>query len=242
LSSSLTDNALIAAVRAGHTESYGVLYIRHVSAARGLARALVPVPADADDLVSEAFVRVLNTLRQGRGPATAFRPYVLTTVRHVCYDRSRRDRRFLFTDDLTRYERNEPYIDPTVAELDRSYAAQAFAKLPERWRRVLWYTEVEGGSPNQVADLLGLTPGGVAALAYRARERLRQMYLQEHVTRGGDPRCHWTAGRLGAAVRGALRPRERSKVDHHLDTCPPCQLRRRELAELNAALKRYGHG
>ena len=36
------------------------------------------------------------------------------------------------TDDLSRYETGVPFHDPTVAALDRSYAARAFGKLPER--------------------------------------------------------------------------------------------------------------
>ena len=56
--------------------------------------------------------------------------------------------------------------------------ARAFASLPERWQAVLWHTEIEGARPADVAPLLGLTANGVAALAYRAREGLRQAYLQ----------------------------------------------------------------
>jgi len=85
-----------------------------------------------------------------------------------------------FTDDLTRYEVVVVLPDPAIAELERRYAVRAFARLPERWRMVLWHTAVEGETPAQLAPRLGLTPGGVAALAFRARARLRQMYHQEH--------------------------------------------------------------
>ena len=232
------DGVLIAAVRAGNADAFGQLYQRHVCAARRLARALMPAQADADDLVAEAFTRVLATLRHGKGPAQAFRAYVLTTLRRACYDRSRRDRRLQFTGDLTPYERVEPLVDTLVVEVERAYAARAFAKLPERWRLVLWHTEVEGATPAQLATLLGLSPGGVAALAYRAREGLRELYLQEHVPEPRDPTCHWAAGRLAASVRGGLRPRDRARVDGHLATCPSCRVRRGELAEVNWGLRR----
>src|SRR6185295_9056835 len=123
--------------------------------------------------------------------------------------------------------------DPTLAALDRSYAARAFGKLPERWRLVLWHTAVEGGTPAQVAPLLGLTPGGVAVLAHRARERLRQMYLQEHIDRVGRTPCHPAAGRLGRYVRGGLAGRDRSMVAAHLAGCAECRGLHRELADLN---------
>jgi RNA polymerase sigma factor (sigma-70 family) len=175
----LSDAHLLAAVRGGDTTAYGALYTRHAGAARRLAYTLVHCPADADDLVSETFAKVLAVLRAGRGPHVAFRAYLHTTLRHVRYDRLRRDQRIEFTDDITRYERGEPFQDTCVAQMERRYAATAFARLPERWRTVLWHTEVEGEPHAQVAPLLGLTPGGVAALAYRARARLREIYHQE---------------------------------------------------------------
>ncbi|GAA4694564.1 RNA polymerase sigma factor [Phytohabitans rumicis] len=180
----LSDAHLLAAVRGGDVTAYGALYVRHAGAARRLAYTLVRCPADADDLVSETFAKVLAVLRAGRGPDVAFRAYLHTTLRHVRYDRARRDQRLEFTDDLTRYDRGEPPPDPIVGQLERLQAARAFAQLPERWRRVLWHTEVEGEPLASVAPRLGLTPGGVAALAFRARERLRQIYEREAASEG----------------------------------------------------------
>jgi len=228
------DADLLTAVRDGDTTAYGALYERHAEAALRLAYALVRDPTDAQDLVAETFAKVLATLRRGRGPQRAFRAYLLTALRHASASRAARERRLELTDDLTRYETGEPFHDPTLAELDRSYAARAFGKLPERWRRVLWHTEVEGGTPAQVAPLLGLTPGGVAVLAYRAREGLRQMYLQEHINRAGRTPCHPASERLGRYVRGGLADRERSKVAAHLAGCAGCRTLHGELAEVNA--------
>ncbi|HEY8472894.1 MAG TPA: sigma-70 family RNA polymerase sigma factor [Natronosporangium sp.] len=233
------DTELMAAVRAGDSGAFEVLYDRHVDAARRLARALVRDPADADDLVAEAFAKVLAALRLGRGPTVAFRAYLLTAVRHASYDRSRRDRRIEFTDDLARYESGGGPTagDQVVTRLDRSYAARAFARLPERWQVVLWHTEVEGEKPAAIAPLLGLTPNAVAALAYRARERLRQMYLQEHLSGTSDPSCHWAAARFGAHLRRGLPRRERTKVDAHLAGCDDCRAVWAELAEVNRGLR-----
>jgi RNA polymerase sigma factor (sigma-70 family) len=174
------DAALLAATRAGDTEAFGLLYLRHVDAARRLAGRLAGDPGAAEDLVSEAFARVLAALHRGGGPATSFRAYLNTALRNGFYTGRRRDRRLEFTDDLSPYEVVVGPPDPAVAELERRYAARAFARLPERWRIVLWHTAVQGETPAQLAPRLGLTPGGVAALAFRARARLRQMYHQEH--------------------------------------------------------------
>lgn len=88
-----SDAELIDAVRSGQVDAFGSLYERHVSAAYNLAMQLARSRAESDDLVSEAFARVLDTLRAGRGPDSAFRAYLLTALRHVAYDKTRRDRR-----------------------------------------------------------------------------------------------------------------------------------------------------
>ena len=231
------DAELIEAVRAGDVEAYGLLYRRHANAAAGLARQLAGSRAEADDLVAEAFAKVLDVLRAGGGPDTAFRAYLLTTLRNTLYDRSRRDRKLEWSEDMTRHDPGVPWEDTAVAALENSLAARAFHRLPERWQTVLWHTEVERESPADVAPLLGLTPNGVAALAYRAREGLRQAYLQEHIADGVGRQHAATVDRLGAWARGGLSARQRAKVEAHLATCPDCRALARELKDVNSALR-----
>ncbi len=232
-----SDARLIAAVRAGSTEAYGLLYRRHAQAAYNLARQLTRSVAERDDLVAEAFAKVLDTLRGGGGPDVAFRAYLLTTLRNTLYDRIRRDRRLELSDDMTRHDPGVPWVDTAVADLESALAARAFSRLPERWQTVLWHTEVEQETPAQVAPVLGLTPNGVAALAYRAREGLRQAYLQEHLAEAGDGQCNHAVERLGAWARGGLSGRERARVDGHLESCPSCATLAADLKDVNASLR-----
>jgi RNA polymerase sigma factor (sigma-70 family) len=231
-----TDAALIAATRGGDTAAFGQLWDRHVEAARRLARQLTGNPADTDDLVSEAFTKVLAALEAGRGPDQAFRAYLLASVRNLRYDKARRDRKLELYPDLSEHDPGVPFVDPAVAGLERSLAARAFTSLPERWQLVLWHTEVEGETPAQVAPLLGLTANGVAALAYRARERLRQAYLQVHLDAGAEAGCEWTVERLGAYARGGASARDTGKIDTHLAGCVHCTDLLVALREVNADL------
>ena len=231
-SESDSDTALLTAVRAGDTGAFGTLYERHRTSARQLAYGLARDPADADDLVAETFAKVFASLRAGRGPLVAFRAYLHTTMRHVCYHRTRRDRRLEFTDDLTRYDEGQPFTDPALDRLERAYAAAAFRKLPERWQDVLWQTEVEGNTPAEVAGMLGMTPNAVAVLAHRAREGLRSLYLQQHVAVAEHPECRWAGDRLGGQLRGRLAPRDANRLRGHLAWCGECRARLAELSEV----------
>ncbi|MPZ28534.1 MAG: sigma-70 family RNA polymerase sigma factor [Micromonosporaceae bacterium] len=233
----LSDPELIGAVRAGDPDAFATLYTRHVAAARRLALALTRHQSDADDLVAEGFARLLGTLRDGGGPNVAFRAYLLTTVRNLFYDRTRRERRVNLTADLSNHDAGVPFEDTALAGLERTLVARAFARLPERWQTVLWHTEVEGDSPAAIAPILDLTPNGVSALAYRARERLRQNYLREHVATSPTTECQTTVDRLGAYVRSGLAQRERTAVDDHLSGCRRCQVLYLELGDVNASLR-----
>ena len=143
------DAELITAVRGGDVSAYGTLFERHVDAARRLARQLTS-PSDADDLVSDAFAKVLRVLQNGGGPDLAFRAYLLTAVRRLHVDKIRAGAKLQTTDDLEKFDPGVPFRDTAVEGFENSAAAAAFASLPERWQLVLWHTEVEGQKPAEV--------------------------------------------------------------------------------------------
>ncbi len=231
-----SDAELISAVRAGDVAAYGELFARHVEAARRLGRQLVPGP-DVDDLVSEAFTKVLGVLQRGGGPDLAFRAYLLTAVRRLHVDRIRSAARLHTTDDLTPFDPGVPFRDTAVEGFESAAAARAFASLPERWQLVLWHTEVEEQRPAEVAPLLGMTPNAVSALAYRAREGLRQAYLTMHAADDDDDDCERTRAELGSYVRGGLSRRDAARVEDHLQECRTCTALYLELTEVNANLR-----
>jgi RNA polymerase sigma factor (sigma-70 family) len=231
----LTDPELISRVRDGDVAAYGQLFSRHVDAATRLARLLVN-GADADDLVSEAFVKVLNVLLGGGGPDVAFRAYLLTAVRRLHIDKVRSNQRLTTTGDLTPFDPGVPFTDTAVAGFEGGAAAKAFASLPERWQMVLWHLEVENQKPADIAPLLGMSPNSVSALAYRAREGLRQAFLNMHSGDLVSDACRDTNEHLGGYVRNALSRRDSSRVEGHLEHCRRCTAVYLELSEVNSSL------
>ena len=231
-----SDAELISAVRSGNADAYGILYERHAGAARRVARQVTPSPADVDDVVSETFTRVLAAIRRGSGPAEAFRPYLVTAARRVALDHLRGQRTQVPTDDAELPDPGEPFVDPAEASLERALVARAYTSLPERWSAVLWHTEIEQARPAEVALILGISPNSVAALRYRAREGLRQAYLQMHLSRV-RAECQPVAGKLGAYVRGALSRRDAGQVVDHLSHCDDCTVAHAELVAINKTLR-----
>ena len=230
-----SDAELISRVRGGDVAAYGELFSRHKDAANRLAKQLVRGP-DSDDLVSEAFAKVLTVLQGGGGPDVAFRAYLLTAVRRLHVDRVRAGQRLQTTDDMTPFDPGVPFKDTAVAGFETGAAAKAFASLPERWQLVLWHLEVEGQKPADIAPLLGMSANSVSALAYRAREGLRQAFLTMHLSDISETECRWVNEHLGAFVRKGLSKRDATKVQTHLDGCRRCTAMYLELADVNSNL------
>jgi len=212
-----SEESLLRGARAGERPAVERLYAGHVASARRLATILVG-PAGADALVADSFARAFGQVRAGRGPSTSFRPLLLTTMR-----------------DLHRAA-GGAVVPPTAEEpgpeLDSAGATAALADLPGSWQQVLWHADVEGGGPEEVAELLGTTPAAVSAVVPKARERLQGAYLDRYGATAPAPAnesCQWTRKRLGRFVRDDLSNRSSAKVAEHLAGCTRCTAARTEM-------------
>jgi RNA polymerase sigma factor (sigma-70 family) len=237
-----TDADLAVRAGSGDLEAFEALYRRHVEAAWRMALAITPNPDDAADAVSDAFIRVFQALPDRLQAADYFLPYLLAAVRNAAIDVLRRGGRQRATDPREQFDWSILGSEPAemmVAGADAALVARAFRSLPERWRSVLWLTEVEGIPAREVAGLLGVSANGVAQLAVRARAGLRQRYLQAHL-RHAEVRayCRDTVGRLGAYAAGGLAPRDVAKVDQHLAGCETCRSRLAQLEDVAPGLRR----
>lgn len=234
----LDDLMLLDLARAGNESAFDELYRRYLYPATRLARHLGPA-VEADDVVAETFSQVLDQVRRGRGPQTAFRAYLFTSVRHEVGRRLKQRARVRVTDELEELDGTATLHGGGLEGVETALVREALAQLPERWRLVLWRVEVEGLRPREVADELGIRPNAVSALAYRARNALRQAYLDAHVTRTVDtlpPACRPIRVLLGGLVRDALSRRDQHLVEVHVDACPACQSAVLELREVNRFL------
>lgn len=231
----LSDAELLTAAREGDESAFTELYARHHAAARRLAVSYRRAE-DPDDLVNGAFERVLNAINRGSGPTDSFRAYLFVTLRRLATELIDRD----VTDPYD--EVPEPVSveerSPVMEAAERAIVLEAYESLPDRWQAVLWHTTVEGKNPKDLAPLFGVSANAAAALAYRAREKLRQAYLQAHLQAAPHPECEPYRSQLGAYVRSGLSTRDQGKVEAHLDGCGSCRDLRAELLGINSMLNR----
>ena len=125
--------------------------------------------ADADDIVQEAFLRLL---RADVGPTEEERRrYLYRIASNLVVDRWR---------SRKRREQDEPPAEAVAGSLQASGpvdqdVARTFGELTSRERALLWLAYVEEDSHEEIAVSLGLRRGSIKVLLFRARRRLRDL-------------------------------------------------------------------
>lgn len=234
-STEISDAELVLRTRSGDTEAFGELWTRHYRSGMTVARS-VTSRVEPEDLVQESYARIFQAIRKGGGPNGAFRAYLFTSIRNTAASWGRTPRE-------TTLDELDTVVDPTTTTqaaddaLDRSLTAQAFRSLPSRWQEVLWYTEIEGMKPAAVGALVGMSAGAVSQLAFRAREGLREAWIQAHLRAVEDgSECQWLIESLGSYARGNLSVRDRKRVAAHLDECTRCMIVAAEANDVSSRL------
>jgi RNA polymerase sigma-70 factor (ECF subfamily) len=174
------DEALAARCAEGSdAHALETLFRRHVAGTYGFARHFLTVREDAEEAVSETWLRAGRGLRSGqfRGEAR-FRTWLLGIMRRVCLERLRQPR--LPTLSLTGLAETAhgdwvlfaPAPDP-VSALD-----EALVSLSDDHRLVLTLCELQGFTDAEAAPLLERTPSATKSLRVRARRALRDALLE----------------------------------------------------------------
>jgi RNA polymerase sigma-70 factor, ECF subfamily len=157
-------------------ERFEQLVLPHLDAAYNLARWLVGNPADAQDIVQEAFLRALRFFDGFRGGDS--RAWLLKIVRNTSYSWVRKNRPAQLTEDFD----ETIHSDETAAEnaesklLSRAESERvriALEALPLTFREVLVLREIEGLSYKEISEVTGAAMGTVMSSLSRARQKLR---------------------------------------------------------------------
>ncbi len=145
------------------------------------ARALVRDPDAAEDLVADAFLRLIAEVRAGRSPSET-RGWLYRVVANLVVSRGRRLRtatRYL-SRLVDRRVMDSPETSLASSEI-RSDLLEALAALPTDGRVAL-VMAARGSTGQEIAGALGKSETATRTILYRARIRLRE-HLSEGVER-----------------------------------------------------------
>jgi RNA polymerase sigma-70 factor (ECF subfamily) len=152
------------------------LYGAHAGHVRRFALFLSGDPALADDLVSEAFVRVWTA--RDRVELTTVRAYLFAIVRNLFLHQLREQRRRAPLDDSAPDVRPGPE-ERASDQSDLRVVMAALAKLPEVDRAALLMRADEQVSYEEIASALRISVASAKVKVHRARLKLAEARLAD---------------------------------------------------------------
>lgn len=144
-----------------------------------VAYSVLRNPADAEDAVQEAFLRVLrhrDTLHEVRDQ----RVWLIRIVWNIVLDRKRRSKTRPETDDVQELARVLPSNGLSAEQLaaaaqHHSHVLSCVDKLPPKERQVLTLSAFEELSSVEIAAVLGITESSVRSRLFRARNLMADL-------------------------------------------------------------------
>jgi len=172
-----SDVVAIHRIAAGECDAVAELYDRYGKTALGLALKILRDSAEAEDVVHDAFVAIVQRADQFHPERGTVAAWLVTTVRNLALDRARRrTRRAKIIDADLRHEIRESPPGPEdqlVGVEDRSRVLEAMASLPDAQRETLEIAFFEGLSYPEIAERENVPLGTVKSRAARALSALR---------------------------------------------------------------------
>jgi RNA polymerase sigma-70 factor (ECF subfamily) len=176
---SLTDNELMARVRAGETEKLGVLFERHH---RLLFSFLVRLTNDrelSEDTVQDTFLRMLKYRHTFR-PDKAFRSWMFQIARNVIHGRAqarRNEHSGIDPDLMETLECPQPTPDSQLnLSVETRLLEDALARLSPEKREVLLLSRIRELRGREVAEILGCNEATVRVRLHRALTELKEVF------------------------------------------------------------------
>jgi RNA polymerase sigma-70 factor (ECF subfamily) len=175
---------VLADAQRGDEDQFAVLWRDTNPALLRYLRVLAP--ENAEDIAAETWVHVVRGLPRFIGDEAAWRAWLFTTARRRLIDQARARKR----------HPAEPLEDIGAAEMPRTADAAQLAmdnlatesaiallsQLPSPQAQVIMLRVVAGLDTEEVARLLGKSPGNVRVMAHRGLKRLEELLGRAGVT------------------------------------------------------------
>ena len=220
------DRQLVERAAAGDHRAFELLVERHRAGLLAYATRMLRDHARAEDAVQETFVSALRALRAGQRPVH-LRAWLHEIARRSCIDAWRGQQRqaevSLDPDGLGSRDRHrlsiseEAALRPAGDREALTLLRSAFGELPALQHDVLVQRELEGRSPSEIADRLGVSRTVVEGQLARGRRALTVAY---RALESGE-RCAET--RRLCDAEGPLGGRDRRRLGAHARSCESCR-------------------
>jgi RNA polymerase sigma-70 factor, ECF subfamily len=181
-----TDEDLVLLARDGSQEAFNELVDRYTPVVYRVARGIVGVSEEAEDVVQETFLRTFQHLERFSPDRASFKTWLLTIARNQSINvfgfLKRRATRFLR--DFGKEDSDPPILESLSAgdhqdaesllsvKQEFSRLQTALQALPERQRTALLLKTQEDLSYEEIGKIMNSTASAVESLIFRARRQV----------------------------------------------------------------------
>jgi RNA polymerase sigma-70 factor (ECF subfamily) len=204
-----TEQALVAALRAGDEAAFRGLVERYHASLVNVAAAYVPSRAIAEEVAQETWLAVLQGLDRFEA-RSSLKTWIFRILVNRARTRGVREHRSVPVSSLE-HDEDEPAVDSDrfhpaghrwpghwasppdpwedfaadrlIDREVREVIERAIEALPQQQREVITLRDVSGWTATEVCDLLDLSEGNQRVLLHRARSRVRRA-VERHLKEG----------------------------------------------------------
>jgi RNA polymerase sigma-70 factor (ECF subfamily) len=175
-----SDAELWQLIAAGDHHAFTELFERHAQAVWNHAYRLTASWATADDLLSQAFLKVWRHRADVRLVRDSALPWLFTVTANVCREERRRNGRFLrvipeLATNGTAPDHAERIAEHDAAQQRLARVVAAIARLPRGEREAVELCLIAGTTTADAAELFGISETSVRSRLSRACARLHQI-------------------------------------------------------------------
>ena len=135
--------------------------------------------AEAEDVVQDTMIRVWNK-REEWTQFGSIEAYCLTVAKNLAIDRSQKKeaQNVELTPEMEEESEISGPYDQLVNNERMSIIHRLINELPEKQRLIMQLRDIEGESYKEIAKILSLTEEQVKVNLFRARQKVKQRYLE----------------------------------------------------------------
>ena len=171
----IDDDRALAGLQNLDQQAIGAIYDKYFSEIYRYVLYRIGDPTLAEDIASDAFVRLLESVQSGRPPQTNLKGWLIGTASHIVTDHLRK-----------KYRRPEEEISESLPDRGPSLAAEvdqreqnrmvndAYAQLTPEQQHVLALRFGQGYSLEETATFMNKNVNAVKALQFRALAALQR--------------------------------------------------------------------
>lgn len=174
----VTEKTLIDACKQNDRRAQKALFERYSPLMQGVCLRYLKRVEDAEDVLAEAFFKVLTNIHQYKGEGS-FEGWIRRIVVNECLMFLRRHHNFRLTVELEQTDYHDIHTpENTVDELAASDILRLMDQLPTGYRTVFNLYVLEGYKHREIADILNISINTSKSQLILAKKRLQELLAE----------------------------------------------------------------